>query len=58
MQNVVASVMDSEEVAQLKNEYLTHMVNMQPMQNIWAKEVSCSRGLAEARNMLQELLKS
>ncbi|GAU16874.1 hypothetical protein TSUD_368230, partial [Trifolium subterraneum] len=55
--NVVASVMDSEEVTQLKNEYLTHMVNMQPMQNIWAKELSCSLARTEARNMIQELLK-
>ncbi|KAI5420133.1 hypothetical protein KIW84_044064 [Lathyrus oleraceus] len=54
--NVVASLMDSEEVTQLKNEYLTQMVNMQSMQNIWAKEVSCSRALAEARNTIQELL--
>ncbi|XP_061352939.1 CST complex subunit CTC1-like [Gastrolobium bilobum] len=56
--NVVASVMDAEEVRQLEKEYLTEMVNMQSVQNIWAKEVSWPRTLAEARNMLQELLKS
>ncbi|CAI8606844.1 unnamed protein product [Vicia faba] len=56
--NVVASLMDSEEVTQLKNEYVTQIVNMQSMQNIWAKEVSCSCALAEARNTIQELLSS
>ncbi|CAJ2657030.1 unnamed protein product [Trifolium pratense] len=56
--NVVGSVMDSEEVTQLKNEYLTHMVNMQPMQSIWANEATCSLARADARNMIQELLKS
>ncbi|CAK8561445.1 unnamed protein product [Lathyrus sativus] len=54
--NLVASLMDSEEVTQLKNEYVTQMVNMQSMQNIWAKEVYCSHALAEARNTIQELL--
>ncbi|KAK7317482.1 hypothetical protein RJT34_01757 [Clitoria ternatea] len=56
--NVVASVMDAEEISQLKKEYLAEMVNVQTMQNICAKEVSYPRTLAEARNVIQELLKS
>ncbi|KAJ1404673.1 putative CST complex subunit CTC1 isoform X1 [Sesbania bispinosa] len=56
--DIVASVMDAEEVRQLEKEYHTEMMNMQTMRNIWAKEVSCPRILAEARNMIQELLKS
>ncbi|TKY68592.1 CST complex subunit CTC1 [Spatholobus suberectus] len=56
--NVVASGMDAEEIRRLEKEYLTDMVNVQNMQNIWAKEVSYPRTLAEARNMIRELLKS
>ncbi|KAE9616294.1 hypothetical protein Lalb_Chr04g0264181 [Lupinus albus] len=56
--NVVASVMDVEEVKQLKKEYPKEMVNMQTMQNIWAKEVSCPNTLAESRNMIQKLINS
>ncbi|KHM98852.1 CST complex subunit CTC1 [Glycine soja] len=54
--NVVASGMDAEEIRELEKEYLTEMVNVQNMQNIWTKEVSYPRTLAEARNMIQELL--
>lgn len=50
--------MDAEEVTQLKKEYLAEMVNMRTMQNIWANEVSCPDPLAEAKNMIQELLRS
>ncbi|KAK7243336.1 hypothetical protein RIF29_38129 [Crotalaria pallida] len=56
--NIVASAMDAEEVRQLENGYLKEMVNMQTMQNIWAKEVSCPHTLAEGRIMIQELMKS
>ncbi|KAK7313892.1 hypothetical protein VNO77_39096 [Canavalia gladiata] len=56
--NVVANGIDAEERRRLETEYLTEMVNVQTMQNIWAKEVSCPRTLAVARNMIQELLKS
>ncbi|KAK7405405.1 hypothetical protein VNO78_06677 [Psophocarpus tetragonolobus] len=56
--NVVASGMDAEEIRQLREEYLTEMVEVQNMQNIRAKEVCHLRTLAEARNMVQELLKS
>jgi len=48
--------MDAEEIRELEKEYLTEMVNVQNMQNIWTKEVSYPRTLAEARNMIQELL--
>ncbi|KAL2326109.1 hypothetical protein Fmac_025167 [Flemingia macrophylla] len=56
--NVVANGMDGEEIRWLENEYLRDTMNVQNMQNIWAKEVSYPRTLAEARNMIQELLKS
>ncbi|XP_019427330.1 PREDICTED: CST complex subunit CTC1 isoform X2 [Lupinus angustifolius] len=56
--NVVASVMDVEEVKQLKKEYPKEMVNMQTTQNIWAEEVSCPHTVAEARNMIQKLTNS
>ncbi|MED6208091.1 hypothetical protein PIB30_041729 [Stylosanthes scabra] len=56
--NVVASLMNDEEVRQLDNEYLTETVNLRSKRNIWANEVSCPRMLAEAKNMLQELLRS
>ncbi|CAJ1978407.1 unnamed protein product [Sphenostylis stenocarpa] len=55
--NVVGSGMDAEETRQLEKEYLTDILNVQNMRNIWAEEVSYSRTLAEARNMIQELLK-
>ncbi|XP_020206690.1 CST complex subunit CTC1 isoform X2 [Cajanus cajan] len=56
--NVVANGMDAEEIRWLETEYLTDTINVQSMQHIWAKEVSYPRTLAEARNMIQELLKS
>ncbi|KAK7342865.1 hypothetical protein VNO80_25821 [Phaseolus coccineus] len=56
--NVVASGMDPEETSQLGEEYLTEMLNVHHMRNIWAEEVSYPRTLADARNMIQELLKS
>ncbi|XP_057737739.1 CST complex subunit CTC1 isoform X2 [Arachis stenosperma] len=56
--NVVASLMDAEEVRQLDNEYLTETTNLRSLRNIWANEVSCPRMLAEAKNMLQELRRS
>ncbi|RDX60098.1 CST complex subunit CTC1, partial [Mucuna pruriens] len=55
--NVVASGMGAEEIKQLEKEYLAEMVNVQSMQNVWANEVSYPRTLADARNMIQELLK-
>ncbi|MED6146720.1 hypothetical protein PIB30_037260 [Stylosanthes scabra] len=56
--NVVASLMDVEEVRQLDNEYLTETANLRSIRNIWANEVSCPSMLAEAKNMLQDLLRS
>ncbi|XP_027356578.1 CST complex subunit CTC1-like [Abrus precatorius] len=52
---VVANGMDAAEMRQLEKEYPTEMVNVQTMQNIWAKDVSYTRTLAEARNMIKEL---
>ncbi|KOM27041.1 hypothetical protein LR48_Vigan377s000100 [Vigna angularis] len=56
--NVVAGGMDAEETRQLGEEYLTEMLNVHNMRNMWAEEVSYPRTRAEARHMIQELLKN
>lgn len=50
--------MDAEETRQLGEEYLTEMLNVHNMRNMWAEEVSYPRTRAEARHMIQELLKN
>jgi len=50
--------MDAEETSQLGEEYLTEMLNVHNMRNIRAEDVSYPRTRAEARNMIQELLRS
>jgi len=50
--------MDAGETRQLGEEYLKEMLNVHDMRNMWAEEVSYPRTRAEARNMIQELLKN
>ncbi|KAF8404935.1 hypothetical protein HHK36_009830 [Tetracentron sinense] len=54
--SVVGSVMDSNAIGWLEKELTEMEITMQPMQNIWVSEVRYMNPLAEARNMIQELL--
>ncbi|XP_054786835.1 CST complex subunit CTC1 isoform X2 [Prosopis cineraria] len=52
--NVVGSVMNAEEVDQIKKEYHVEMEIMRTMPNIWAREVCYMNTLTEARNMARQ----
>ncbi|KAK6245301.1 hypothetical protein SCA6_008391 [Theobroma cacao] len=54
---VVAGVMDSNAVSLLKEHLVEMEMPMPPMQNLWATEVCYVNQLAEARDMIQKLVK-
>ncbi|KAI9118727.1 hypothetical protein K1719_010172 [Acacia pycnantha] len=52
--NVAATVMNTEEVRQIKKEYNVELEIMHNMPNIWAKEVCYMNTLTEARNIAKQ----